>query len=173
MVFEHMHMLKDRIKMLVISSQLKGGGVTLARLASINNYGTMAVFVVCDHLNELRSKQRFSLDRLDVTVFERRLMQTEGFEQMISEKIVAVLADDEPTELPSPEEIRKRIDDDARNMVDFPVLPQVYHQNFTLDKAPESDMQDWVSAFETDPLSAAQVITPFAFTDVWLPRRNQ
>jgi hypothetical protein len=72
-----------------------------------------------------------------------------------------------------PEEFRKRIDNDARNMVDFPVLPQVYHQIVTLDKAPESDMQVWVSAVETDPLSAAQVITPFAFTDVWLPRRNQ
>ena len=153
-----MHLLNDRIKMLVISSQIKGGGVTLARLASINNYGTMAVFVVCDHLNELTSKQRFSLDRLDVTVFERRLMQTEDFEQMISEKIVAVLADDEPTELPSPEEIRKRIDNDVRNMVDLPVLPQVYHQIVALDKDPESDMQDWVSAVETDPLSAAQVI---------------
>ena len=158
LVSQHMYLLRDRIKMLVISSQLKGGGVTLARLASINNYGTMAIFVVCDHLNELTSKQRFSLDRLDVTVFERRLMQTEDFEQMISEKIVAVLADDEPTELPSPEEIRKRIDNDVRNMVDLPVLPQVYHQIVALDRDPESDMQDWVSAVETDPLSAAQVI---------------
>ena len=68
-------------------------------------------------------------------------MQTEDFEQMISEKIVAVLADDKPTELPSPEEIRKRIDNDVRNMVDLPVLPQIYHQIVAVDKDPKSDMQ--------------------------------
>jgi len=101
----------------------------------------MGIFVVCDQLNELTTKERFSLDRLDVTVFERHLLQTEDFDQMISEKIVAVLAGDVPVELPSPEEIRKRIDNDIRNMVDLPVLPQVYHQIVALDKDPESEMR--------------------------------
>ena len=77
---------------------------------------------------------------------------------MVSEKIVAVLTGDAPLELPSPEEIRKRIDNDIRNTVDLPVLPQVYHQLIALDKDPESEMQDWVAAVETDPLSTAQVI---------------
>ena len=69
-----------------------------------------------------------------------------------------MLAGDVPVELPSPKEIRKRIENDIRNMVDLPVLPQVYNQIVALDKDPESEMQDWVSAVETDPLSAAQVI---------------
>jgi hypothetical protein len=155
---QQMNILKDRTKMLVISSQLKGGGVTLARLASINNHGSIGIFVVCDQINELTAKERFGLDRLDITVFERRLLQTEDFEQMVSEKIVAVLAGDVPVELPSPKQIRKRIENDIRNMVDLPVLPQVYNQIVALDKDPESEMKDWVSAVETDPLSAAQVI---------------
>ena len=158
LVCQQMNILKDRTKMLVISSQLKGGGVTLARLASINNHGSIGIFVVCDQINELTAKERFGLDRLDITVFERRLLQTEDFEQMVSEKIVAVLTGDVPVELPSPKEIHKRIDNDIRNMVDLPVLPQVYNQIVALDKDPESEIQDWVSAVESDPLSAAQVI---------------
>ena len=69
-----------------------------------------------------------------------------------------MLAGDVPVELPSPKEIRKRIENDIRNMVDLLALPQVYNQIVALDKDPESEMQDWVSAVETDPLSAAQVI---------------
>jgi len=86
LVCQQMNILKDRTKMLVISSQLKGGGITLARLASINNHGSIGIFVVCDQINGLTAKERFGLDRLDVTVFERRLLQTEDFEQMVSEK---------------------------------------------------------------------------------------
>ena len=153
-----MHVHKERVKILMISNKLKGGGVTLARLASINNHGSIGIYIVCDQLTELTTKERFGLDRLDVTVFERHLLQTEDFEQMINEKIVAVLAGDVPVELPSPEEIRKRIDNDIRNMIDLPVLPQVYHQIVALDKDPESEMQDWIAAAETDPLSAAQII---------------
>ena len=157
-ISQQMHVLEDRVKMLVTSSQLKGGGVTLARLASINKQYPLGIFVVCDQLTEISTKERFGLDRLEVTVFERHLLQTDDFEQMISEKIVAVLTGDAPLELPSPEEIRKRIDNDIRNTVDLPVLPQVYHQLIALDKDPESEMQDWVAAVETDPLSTAQVI---------------
>ena len=68
------------------------------------------------------------------------------------------MSSDEPPELPAPEEIRKRIDNDIRNMVDLPVLPQVYHQIVALDKDPKSEMADWITAIETDPLSTAQVI---------------
>ena len=69
-----------------------------------------------------------------------------------------MLAGGVPVELPSPEEIRKRIDNDIRNMVNLPVLPQGYNQIVALDKDPESEMQDWISDIETDPPSAAQVI---------------
>ena len=64
--------------MLVISSQLKGSGVTLVRLASINKQHALEIFVVCDQLTELLTKKRFGLDRLEVTVFERHLLQTDN-----------------------------------------------------------------------------------------------
>ena len=57
----------------------------------------------------------------------------------------------------SPTEIRKRIENDVRNMVDMPVLPQVYHDIMELDKDDDSDIHEWV-AVETDPLTQAQVI---------------
>jgi two-component system, chemotaxis family, chemotaxis protein CheY len=155
---KHIHLAKHRVKMLVIASQLPGGGITLARLASINNFGSMGIFVVCDSLNELTPKDRFGLERLDVAIFERHRMHGEDFEQLVTETVVAAMSQDGPIELPAPEEIRKRIENDIRNMVDLPVLPQVYHQIVALDKDPESDIHDWVSAVETDPLSQAQVI---------------
>ena len=81
---KYMHLAKHRVKMLVIASQLPGGGVTLARLASINNFGTMGIFVVCDSLNELTPKDRFGLERLDVAIFERHRMHGEDFEQLVT-----------------------------------------------------------------------------------------
>ncbi len=153
-----MHRAKERVKMIVISSQLPGGGVTLARLASINNHGNMGIFVICDQLTELSTKERYGLERLDVTIFERHRMYAEDFEQLVTEKVVAAMQDGGPVELPAPEEIRKRIENDIRNMVDLPVLPQVYHQIVALDKDPNSDIHDWVAAVETDPLSQAQII---------------
>jgi two-component system, chemotaxis family, chemotaxis protein CheY len=155
---KHMHLAKIRVKMLIISSQLSGGGVTLARLASINNFGSMGIFVVCESMSELTPKDRFGLERLDVAVFERHRMHGEDFEQLVTETVVAAMSQDGPVELPSPEEIRKRIENDIRNMVDLPVLPQVYHAVIALDKDPESDIHGWASAVATDPLSQAQVI---------------
>ncbi len=155
---KHMHLAKHRVKMLVIASRLSGGGITLARLASINNFGAMGIFVVCDSIGELTAKDRFGLERLDVALFERHRMHGDDFEQLVTETVVAAMSQDGPIELPSPAEIRKRIENDIRNMVDLPVLPQVYHQIVALDKDPESDIHDWVSAVETDPLSQAQVI---------------
>lgn len=155
---KHMHLGKSRVKMVVISSQLPGGGITLARLASINNHGGMSIFVACETLSELSTKDRFGLERLDVSIFERHHMFRDNFEQLVTEKIVAAIDQDGPAELPSPAEIRKRIENDVRNMVDLPVLPQVYHQIVSLDKDEESDIHDWVAAVETDPLSQAQVI---------------
>jgi len=150
--------LKERVKMLVVSSKLRGGGATLARLASINNRDAIGIFVVCDQLSEFSNREHQGLDLLNITIFERGLLHTADFEQMVSEKVVATMSSDEPPELPAPEEIRKRIDNDIRNMVDLPVLPQVYHQIVALDKNPKSEMADWITAIETDPLSTAQVI---------------
>jgi|GEM_PF-226162 len=153
-----MHLGGKRVKMVVISSQLPGGGVTLARLASINNRGQMSIFFGCETLSELSTKERFGLERLDVAIFERHHMYRDNFEQLVTEKIVAAMEQAESADLPSPAEIRKRIENDVRNMVDMPVLPQVYHQIMALDKDEESDIHDWIAAVETDPLTQAQVI---------------
>mgnify|MGYP003327568849 CR=1 FL=1 len=85
-------------------------------------------------------------------------MFRDNFEQLVTETIVTAMSEDAPLELPSPTEIRKRIENDVRNMVDMPVLPQVYHDIMELDKDDDSDIHDWVAAVETDPLTQAQII---------------
>ena len=153
-----MHAGGDRVKMVVISSKLPGGGITLARMASINNRGSMRIFVACDSASEMSDKDRAQLERLDVSIFDRQHMFRDNFEQLVTETIVSAMSEDTPSELPSPAEIRKRIENDVRNMVDMPVLPQVYHDIMALDKDEDSEIHDWVAAVETDPLTQAQVI---------------
>tara|TARA_B100000674_G_C37947058_1_gene965401 strand:- start:456 stop:2465 length:2010 start_codon:yes stop_codon:yes gene_type:complete len=153
-----MHVGGDRVKMLIISSNLPGGGINLARMVSLNSRGSMRVFVACEDASEMSDKERDQLERLDVSVFERQNMFRDNIEQLVTETIVAAMSEDTLSELPSPTEIRKRIENDVRNMVDMPVLPQVYHDIMELDKDDDSDIHDWVAAVETDPLTQAQII---------------
>ena len=153
-----MSMGGDRVKMLIISSNLPGGGINLARMVSLNNPGSMRIFIACEDVNEMSDKERAQLERLDVSVFERQNMFRDNVEQLVTETIVAAMSEDTTSELPSPTEIRKSIENDVRNMVDMPVLPQVYHDIMALDKDDDSDIHDWVAAVEMDPLTQAQII---------------
>jgi two-component system chemotaxis response regulator CheY len=149
--------LNMRIKLLMLSTQLPGGGITLARLASINKRVDLKVFLVCDMLNEISPAVRQGLDRLGVTILERHRLDIESLEQLFNEYVLAKTFE-APGEVPSPQEIRSRVEHDIRTMVNLPVLPQVYHQIVALDQDSESDMQDWATAVKMDPLSRAQVI---------------
>ena len=149
---------QEQVRMLLLSVDLPGGGVTLARLASINRQSALSVFVICVSRNEIPTKERFGLEHLGIKIFERSQMDTDAIKQLFHEYVVAPERDGVSIELPSPEEIRQRLESDIRSMVSLPVLPQVYHQIVALDRDKDSDIQDWIKAIEVDPLSRAQVI---------------
>lgn len=150
--------LRERVKLLLLSTRLPGGGVTLARLASINSRSEMRVMVLCDSLDELSAKERSGLDRLGIYLIERHKFQTEELEQIINEFVFARSIDGAPIASLPPREIRNRLERDIQHMVDLPVLPQVYNRIVELDRDRDSEIGKWIQAIETDPLSQAQVI---------------
>lgn len=146
-----------RIKLLMLSAELPGDSVVLARLASISRRSDLRVILVCEGPGTIPTKVRSGLEQLGVALLERRGLDAEGLEQLFNEYFGAV-SPRIPGKLASPAEIRNRIENDIRSMVNLPVLPQVYNQIATLDRDPQSDIRDWISAIEVDPLSRAQII---------------
>ncbi len=150
--------LRERVKLLLLSTRLPGGGVTLARLVSINSRAALRIMVVCDTLNELSAKERSGLDRLGIHLLERHKFTTRELEQVINEFVFAKsIASAHIASLP-PREIRNRLERDIQHMVDLPVLPQVYNRIVELDRDRDSEIGKWIQAIETDPLCQAQVI---------------
>jgi len=151
---------RGRIRMLLLSASLPGGGITLARLAKANrDWKGPKTILLCDDLNQIDAKVRYSLEQLGISIYERPRLRGEALAQLFQEYLVASLRDDEgPGELPSPEEIRQRLETDIRTMVTLPVLPQVGQQILVLNRDPQSDLQDWIDAIDVDPLTRAQVI---------------
>ena len=148
----------ERAKMLLLSTRVAGSGLTLARLASVNRRADLNIFLVCEQRSEIPTKVRTGLDRLGVKVFERDQLDAEALEHLTTEYVLAAAVTKRPAELPSPEEIRARLETDIRTTVSLPVMPRVYHDISTLDREPESDIQDWVDAIVADPLSSAQIV---------------
>ena len=155
---KYIRRFNQRIKLLVVSPDLAGGGVTLARLASIHRQDELSVFMLCESINEIPTQARFGLERLGISILERHKLDDEHIHSLLNEYVYAKLREDVPATLPSPEEIHQRLERDIQQMVNLPVLPQVYHRIVALDRDRESDLQGWVEAIETDPLTQAQVI---------------
>ena len=152
-----LRLMRGQVKMLMVSPDLAGGGITLARLASIGS-DEMTVFLVCENIAEIPLKVRAGLERLGVLPVERHRIDLESLESMLDQHVLAKLREDEPERVLTPEEIRQRLENDIRTMVDLPVLPEVYHRITKLDRDRESEIQDWVDAISTDPLTQAQII---------------
>lgn len=146
-----------RIKLLMLSAELPGDSVILVRLASINRRSDLRVILVCEGPGTIPPRVRAGLEQLGVALIERRQLDAEGLEQLFNEYFAAA-SPRVPGKLASPAEIRNRVENDIRSMVSLPVLPQVYNQITALDRDPQSDIRDWISAIEVDPLSRAQVI---------------
>ncbi len=155
---QHLRFLQTRVKLLLLSTRLPGGGVTLARLASINSRAEMRVIVLCNSITELSTKERSGLDRLGIYLIERDKFKTEELEQIINEFVFAKSIDSAPIASLPPREIRNRLERDIEHMVDLPVLPQVYNRIVELDRDRDSEISKWIQAIETDPLCQAQVI---------------
>ena len=150
--------LGSRVKALIVSTRLPGGGLSLARLLSVNKRADLNIFVVCDKKAEIPDSIRLGLARLDITVFERQRLSGQSLEQLVDEQVLAKVHQPRPSELPTPEAIRQRLETDIRLSADLPVMPQVFHQIVTLSRDAESEMQQWIEPIEADPLARAQVI---------------
>jgi two-component system chemotaxis response regulator CheY len=149
--------LGTRLRMLLLSIDVPGGGVTLARLASINKPDHLAVCLSCQP-SALPAEARSALEGMGVILVSRDQIDAQTIHQLLEDNVVGKLKDEAVEKLPSPEQIRARIERDIQNLGSLPVLPQVYHQITALDKDPDSDIQDWARVIDMDPLSKAQVI---------------
>jgi two-component system, chemotaxis family, chemotaxis protein CheY len=152
-----LRLMRGHVKLLLVSPDLTGGGLTLARLASIGN-DQLSVLLVCENLAEIPTKVRSGLELLGVMTVERHKMDLEGIEGMLDQYVLAKMRTDEPERILTPEEIRRRLENDIRTMVDLPVLPEVFHRITQLDRDRESEIQQWIEAVATDPLTQAQII---------------
>ena len=53
---------------LLLSPQIPGNGITLARLLNINKSSDFAVFIICETLSEIPTKVRYALDHMGIPV---------------------------------------------------------------------------------------------------------
>jgi len=150
--------LGSRVKALLVTSLLPGGGISMARLASINAPADMSVFLVREPSQEIPEKIVRGLERLEVAILPRDKLDASALELLVTEHVAAKVHDAPPAELPSPEELRRRLDVDIRLTVTLPVMPEVFKQIVALSRDKDSDLQLWIDAIEADPLSRAQVI---------------
>lgn len=147
---------KDRVKMLIVSATLSGG-MTLVRLASFNRE-KLKIVLVCESIKAVPLAERRALQKQGVFVVERDEMPMEHFERLLREFVVAQSYAPARDELPSQEEIQRRIEADISNMVSLPVLPILYQQITRLDEKSTSDIRKWAECIERDPLASAMIV---------------
>ena len=146
----------DRVKILVLSPQMTGG-VTIARLAGVNNQN-FTVILACDSKMALAASVKIGLENFGVLIFARKELQQQSFEQIVREFVIAKTYTPDRDKLPDPGKIRRRMKADIENMVSLPVLPVVYRQIHELDRKPESRIQQWGAVIDKDPLSSAMIM---------------
>jgi len=149
--------LGSRAKAMIINVKMPCV-LTLARLAAVNKKTDVGLFVTCDKKGEITEKIRQGLDRMDVTLLEHDHLGVDWLQQLVMEHAVAVRGAPRPTELPSPEEINKRLRTDIMSAITLPVMPNVFHDIAELSRDPESDLQKWIDVIQVDPLRSAQVV---------------
>ena len=148
--------LQTRIRILTVSPGISGG-ITLARLASINKHD-LTVILACDAMDALPEKERIGLKELGVFVMKRNQLSHKGFYQLFREFVSAESYSSSDKERPDSNEIQNRIETDIKNTVSLPVLPDVYHEIVKLDRNLDSNTMEWARMIDKDPLSSAMVI---------------
>ena len=148
---------RNRLKLLLVSSEIGGGGVTMARLARINQSTPMAVGLLLHAIHEIPRKERDGLQKAGVLLLERHQLNRNFLKQLFREHVVAQVHET-LVEKPTAEQIAERVETDISLMTSLPVLPVVYHRIMKLSRYRDSAMQEWVAAVETDPLSSAMII---------------
>jgi len=152
-----MRRLGNRAKAMILNVKMPGS-LTLARLAAVNKKSGVGLFVTCDRKADIPEKVRQGLDRMSVTVLEHDHLNADSLRQLVTEHTVASRGAKRPVELPSPEEINKRLRADIMSAITLPVMPSVFHNIAELSRDPESDLQKWIDVIQADPLSSAQVV---------------
>jgi len=156
-VVRYIRMHRDRLKVVIVSNDIPGGGLTLARLARVNQSSEFVVALIVNASHELPIQARASLEKLGVLLFERDRLDDAFLSRLFREEVQSRLHVI-PQESLTPEAILERIETDISLMTTLPVLPGVYHRIMRLSRDRESDIQDWVKAVETDPMSSATLI---------------
>lgn len=152
----HLRQLGSRVKVLVVSAEIEGI-CTLVRLTGINTEELTIVFV-CEALEDLPDEERAALQDLGVFVIERNELPRDSFERLFREFAVSQAYTPSRGGVPPREEIRRRVEADINNLVSLPVLPKVYLEIGKLDMDPESEILDWASVIDQDPLASAMVV---------------
>jgi HD-like signal output (HDOD) protein len=150
--------LGTRLKLPMISTRIQGGGITLARLASINRGSHIVVCLVTERKTEIAKAARAALAKLGILILNKRDLDAESLQLFLQVHLVDRMNEEVAARLPTPEEIRDRVEKDIAAFGSLPVLPQACRQITVLDENLDSDIKDWSSVIEMDPLSAAQVI---------------
>lgn len=152
-----MQRIGARTKALIVNVKM-AGGLTVARLTSVNNRHDVKVFLTCERKAKIPEEVRSCLEKLHVTLLERDHLDIGSLQQLVTENALAASSSERPSELPSPEEINKRLRMDILTVVALPVMPNVFRDIAELARDPDSDIQKWIHAIEADPLSSAQVV---------------
>lgn len=148
--------LQESVKVLTISPST-AGGVTLARLASVNK-SELRVLLVCDVVEALSAKERAGLEDLDVFIMKRGELSEQSLMRLFREFAGAESHTLSATDTSAPDDIQERIETDIKNMATLPVLPEVYREISKLDRNPSSDIAAWATVIDRDPLSSAMVV---------------
>ncbi len=153
-----MRFIGRRAKLLLLSTKVHGGGLTLARLTSINKRSDLSVALIYDQRAEIPERERMSLANMGVQMYERGRLDASDFHQLLIDQVASHAESRRPSVLPTPEELRQRLQADIRTMVTLPVLPAVFSEITQLAHDKDSELAQWSHVIERDPLAAAQII---------------
>lgn len=147
-----------RLKLLMVSTEVGGHGVTVARLTRLHKEEAFAVCLVAEKLTDFSAAERDSLEKLGILLLERRHINGEMLEWFFNEYAFARSREvNEEEDLPGAY-VKQRLEQDMELMTSLPVLPQVYHKIMQLDVEKELSMSRWVETIEADPVSSALVL---------------
>lgn len=148
--------LPGRARLALLSTNLPTA-VTTARLLGVNRPSGLTIALACREKQEISGKMRTSLENMGAILLERHRLDADAITALLKEHGIHD-PDAAASELPTPEQLQQRLEQDVKDTADLPVLAHVFQKITMLDEDPDSALQDWIDVIETDPLSSAQVI---------------
>ena len=131
--------LPDRVRVVMLSSE-QPSSITTARLLGINRPKALSIFLITHESIPIDGAIRRGLDRMGVVLLDRHRLDAEVLIKLPREH--GVDASEKISELPTPEQLQQRLDEDVRATGELPVLAHVFQKITVLDRDPDSAMQD-------------------------------